>query len=177
VSDPTRLEAASYRAAPGTTISDLHKAVKARMTLIAADAWWLATKTTERAPVIFDGWAPPKTADAEQFPFITIRPAEGEDSVQGADQESTATVAIAIGVYRDEDDGWLDLVRVIDAIRLDLAEAPAIAGTAFEHKGPLAWQLHDESKRPQWLGHVTTTWTIPRPRRVEALNPQIEECP
>jgi hypothetical protein len=171
VSDPTRLEAASYRSAAPGTLRALYAAVKGRMVPIAERFWSLSTKTTESAPNLFDGWVPPKTVDAEQFPFVTIRPAEGSDSPQGADQAASAKVIISVGAFIDADDGWLDVLDVIQAIRLDLEEQPAIAGTSFEHTGPLEWQLVDESKRPQWFGLVTTNWTIPRPRRVEALNP------
>lgn len=174
MSDPTRLEAASYRAAAPGTLAALHLAVAARMEAIAAPFWTQPTKTagTERAPTVVNGWLPPKTPDAEQFPFLIVRPRTGTDSEQGADQDATATVEVIVGTYLDADDGWFEVLKIIDAIRGELASAPVLAGTAFEHKGPLAWELPEHQPRPQWFGTVTTIWNIPRPRRVEQRNPQ-----
>jgi hypothetical protein len=177
MSDPTRLEAASYKSASPATIGALHDAIKSRMQPIAAAFWTLLTKGgTERAPTIVDGWLPPITgATDERFPYVMVRPQSGIDSVQQAVQDAQATFEIHIGTYNDADDGWKDVLQVIDAIRLDLGGAPTINKTAFEQTGPLTWELlapvdPTTSTRPQWLGIVTTIWTFPRPRRVEARN-------
>jgi hypothetical protein len=179
MSDPTRLEAASYRAAAPGTLVAFHNALKARMVEVAAAFWSLPTKASypadQRAPEVIDGWLPPKTgADAEQFPFLIVRPRSGTDAAQGADQDARATVEIIIGTYSDIDDGWTDVQLLIDAIRLSLGGEPVLAGTAFEHIGPLTWDLPEAQTRPQWFGTVTTQWTLPRPRRAEARNPAQE---
>lgn len=171
MSDPTRLEAASYRAVGPGTFAALHNAIKYRMALVAEQFWSLSTKTTERAPSIIDGWLPPSEVGAEQFPFIIVRPRICTDAPQGADESSAASVDIIVGTLSDTDDGWIDVMQIMDAIRLDLGAAPAIESTAFEQVGPLIAELNEQQARPQWFGKVTTIWTIPRPRRVEALNP------
>lgn len=170
--------------APGT-LRALHAAIKARLSEVVAPLWLLETRTGNRAPIIGDGWLAPKMAPpapaqstppnppatpsaAEQFPFVLVRPRTGVDSVQGGDQNATAVVELLIGAYHDTDDGWLDVLDVIQAIRQSLAESPTLAGTPFEQTGPLSWELVAEQPRPQWFGTVTTSWTIPRPRRVEA---------
>lgn len=168
-----RLQAAQHRAAAPATILDLHAAIKLRLAdpSIAAAFWMLSDKTgADHAPTIVDGWLPPKTptATATQFPFLIVRPRVGVDSQQGADQDALATVDVVIGTYSDTDDGWFDVARVIEAIRHSLAERPALEHTAFEHTGPLSWEIEEEPARPQWLGTVTTVWTIPRPRRAPA---------
>lgn len=172
MSDPTRLEAASYQAAAPCTLVALHAAVKGRMEEVAAAFWGLATKTSTGAPIVVDGWLSPKTPEGEQFPFILVRPRSGVDSVQGSGENAIATIELRIGTYLDEDNGWLEPLKLIDAIRDNLGAAPTIAGTAFEHTGPLKWELSDEQPRPQWLATVETIWTLPRPARVEARNPQ-----
>ncbi len=180
------LAAATPLAVAPSTLRELHQAIKARLVVALADFWLLSTKTGHRAPAIVDGWLPPKLApvaganpqplNAEQFPFVIVRPRMGTDSEPGAEQASTAVVDLVIGTYSDTDDGWLDVLDVIQAIRLDFHGNPTIAGTAFEHTGPLSWHLADEHPdagqklRPQWLGAITTTWTIPRPRRVDGSN-------
>jgi hypothetical protein len=161
--------------APPGTLTALHGAIKARMSIVAAAFPLLATKdpTVQRAPTVGDGWLPPKTAGADdQYPFLLVRPSGGTDTEQSADQNATADVDIVIGTFSDSDDGWLDVLLIIDAIRADLGAAPSIVGTAFEQTGPSTWQIPEEQPRPQWLGVVKTKWTVPRPQRVEARNPE-----
>lgn len=166
-------------AAPGT-LTALHGAIKARLALVAAAFPLLETEspTVKRAPNVIDGWLPPKPraednpAGALQFPFLIVRPRTGTDTEQSADQNATAAVDIVIGTFSDTDNGWLDVALLIDAIRADIGAAPAITGTAFEHTGPLTWEVLEQQPRPQWFGVVKTIWTVPRPQRVEARNPQ-----
>lgn len=168
-----RIEAALANAAAPGTLAALHLAIKARMEVVAAAFPLLETKTSTRAPTVIDGWLPPKPGkNAEVYPFLLVRFTGGNDTEQGAEQNATAAFDIVIGTYSDSDNGWLDLLLVIDAIRVDLNAAPAIAGTAFEHTGPLVSKIPQEQTRPEWLGVVTTNWTIPRAQRVEARNPQ-----
>lgn len=166
-------------AGPGTIVG-LHEAVKARMTAIAArfDGFLIekindADAGGARAPSVLDGWLPPKAnAGDKQFPFILVRPRQGTDTEQSAEQNATAQVDIIVGTWSDDDAGWLDVALVIDAIRQDLDEQPAIQATGFEQTGPLTWEIPEEQPRPQWFGKVHTVWTIPRPQRVEARNPE-----
>lgn len=157
-----------------STLAQLHGAIKARLAVVAAAFPLLETKTANspRPPSVIDGWVPPKVTDVEMFPFMIVRPSEGSDSEQGADENATARIDIVIGTYSDTDDGWLDVMLLIDAIRNDFGSAPAIDDTAFEQTGPLTWAIPEAQPRPQWFGTVKTIWTLPRPRRVEARNPE-----
>jgi hypothetical protein len=167
-----RVDAAlAHAAAPGTLMG-LHLALKARLAVVAAAFPLLETKTTARAPDVFDFTLPPKTPNGEQFPFLALRARGGSDSEQAADENSRATIDIEIGTYSDTEDGYFDLLLIVEAIRTDLGAAPAISGTAYEQVGPLTWDVPFPQPRPQWLGLVTTTWSLPRPRRVEARNPE-----
>jgi hypothetical protein len=160
-------------AAAASSITGLRRAIAQRLAVVAAGFDTLTTKSgARRAPQIIDFTLPPKTdQDVEDFPFIAVRPRVGSDDPQSGDQKSMATFDLEIGVYSDTNDGVADLEQVIDAIRLDLHESPAIAGTAFEHVGPLTWEIPFPQPRPQWLGVVTTNWQIPRPRRIAGRNP------
>ena len=168
-----RKEAAQHAgAARPATIVGLVDAFEARLAVVASRFPLLETKTDVRSPSIVDGWLPPKPGgDAEQFPFLIVRPANGSDSEQNANENAVAVVKVIIGTYSDTDDGWRDVAMLIQAIRQDLDEAPAIDGTAFEHIGPLIWEIPEQQARPQWFGIVTANWQLPRPSRVEALNP------
>lgn len=174
MSDADRRAAAQSNAVGPRTVAALHGALKARLTAVVS-GFSLKTKTAYRSPSVIDGWLPPKTAedvDVDRFPFLLVRPRSGADSPQGGDENATAAFQIIIGTYSDEVDGWLDVMLLIDAIRDDLGAEPAIQGSAFEQIGPLTWELQEQQPRPQWFGSVTTQWNLPRPRRVEARNPQ-----
>lgn len=172
MSDADRRAAARANAAGQNTVAGLHAALVARMETVAAGLSGFATKLEgKRAATVIDGWLPPTTPDAEQFPFLIVRPRSGQDSEQGADENASAAMKIIVGTFSDTDDGFLDVMLMIDAIRLDLDSAPAIDGTAYHHVGPLTWSIPEDQPRPQWFGEVITNWQLPRPQRVEALNP------
>jgi hypothetical protein len=159
------------------TLVGLHQAVRGRLATMAAALSPLETKSGGTAqPAIYDGWVPPKPGSSdgvssEQFPFLILRPREGSDTPPSADQNARATIDILIGIYNDTQDGWLDLLPVIDAIRAEFWDEPVIENTGYEHDGPLTWAIPPVQARPQWLATVTTIWIIPRPRRVEARDP------
>lgn len=167
-----RLDAALANAVNPCTLAGLHAALKAHLRADLAGFDGLETKTANRAPQILDGWLPPKDGtNAEDFPFVLVRPSNGNDSEEGIEQHGEAKIKLIIGTYSDTDDGWFDLVHIIDAIRLSLASAPSLNGISYEQVGPLTWEIPDEQPRPEWLATVTTTWYVPRPRRVDARNP------
>ncbi len=175
MSQADRLAAALARSAAPNTLAGLHIAFASRLEAVAARFTGLSTKVqgNKRAAAVIDGWLPPTSPDAEQFPFFILRPSAGQDSEQAADQAARAAMKIIVGTFSDTDDGWLDVVLLIDAIRADLGAQPAIQGTAYEHIGPLTWEIPEDQPRPQWFGTVTTQWQLPRPQRVEALNPEV----
>jgi len=160
-------------AAPGT-IAGLLLAVRERVGAVASRFATLESNKGPRAPRVIDGWMPPRKSgdyDLDWFPLLIVRPKSGSDSEQSADQNARAVIEIIVGTTSDTDDGWVDVAMVIDALRADFGEQPAIKGTAFEQVGPMTWEIPVEQPRPQWFGTVTTNWSLPRPQRVEALNP------
>lgn len=166
-----RLDAALANAASPGTIAGLHAAIKARLSADLAGFDGLETKTATRAPQVVDGWLPPKDGvGAQVYPFVLVRPSSGSDTEEGIEQHGEARVRLIVGVYGDDDDTWLSLVHIIDAIRLSLDAAPSVGGS-YDHVGPLTWEIPDEQPRPEWIAYVTTNWYVPRPLRVDARNP------
>jgi hypothetical protein len=95
-----------------------------------------------RAPTVIDGWLPPKTGADVEVSSRSCSCARARATTRaGRRSERDRRVDIVIGTYSDTDDGWLDVLLLIDAIRADLGAEPAIAGTAFEHFGPLTWEI------------------------------------
>lgn len=162
---------ASGLAAAPRGVAGLPGALKRRLLVVAAGFAALETKTEgeQRAPLVLDGWLPPKKdSEAENYPFLIVRPRAGIDTVQGADENATAQMEIIVGTYSDTDDGSTDLLLLIDAIRSDLAAQPVLEATAYEHIGPLNWTIPEQQARPQWIGTITTNWQLPRPLRRDA---------
>ena len=166
MSQEERREIASIWDAAPSGLIGLCRALSGRMTE-ALQYVELDTKTGRRAPEVIGGWLPPKgDAEVERFPFVIVRPRRGADSQQGGDEVATAAIEIIVGTYSDTDNGWWDVAHVIDTIRADIGAAPSIEGTAFEHVGPLTWEIPEQQQRPQWFGNVISNWIIPRPERV-----------
>lgn len=179
---PTRAEAAAYKSAGHTTLAGLMRRAALRIEDVAAAFWNLETKPVEpggtgdpRAPIVHIGDLPPKVGNDDiRPPFIVVRLAGHTDTEQGADEMATATLSLEICTYSDTADGAIDLVNVIDAIRVSLLEQPVLEDSAYECVGPITSDIPEQQPRPQWLGLVTTTWRLPRPQRVESLNPTEE---
>jgi hypothetical protein len=172
VSDRTDA-ALALAGAPGT-IAGLLGSLILRLTGVMG-RFALETKTDRRVPSVVAGWLPPKEdTDAEDFPFVLVRPKSGTDTEQNADQNGTVIMELIVGTYSDTDDGFVDVTLLIDAVRDDLNSAPVIDGTAYEHIGPLTWEIPEQQPRPQWFGRVLTNWQIPRAMRIEARNPTSE---
>lgn len=167
-----RAAARSLAYAPGT-VAGLHVALRSRLEAVAERFPLLETKTGERrAPTVFDFTLPPRREgdESDRFPWIALRGREGADSDAAADQNARATFDIEIATHGgkdDADDAYLDLLLIIDAIRMDLGARPVIENTAYEHVGPLTWATPFPQPRPQWLGVVSTIWSLPRPRRTD----------
>lgn len=160
MSDAERRAAAAANDASRCTLVGLQHDLMARMETMVEAFWYLSTKTTKRKPRVIGGWLPPKSA-TEDFPFILVRLRSCVDADDGAE----ATVEIIVGTYSDTDDGYLDVVALLDAIRLDLLGAP-IVGEAFEVIGDLKSELDEQQCRPEWGGKVTATLRLARPVRV-----------
>jgi hypothetical protein len=151
-------------AAPNT-IAALCLRLPTRMQALASQFARLKTKRgDERAPEVIVGFLAPKAEpDYSRYPFIAVRPVGGADAEENRDQDSRVTMEIVAATYSDEDDGFIDAVNLLDAIRVDLAQHPILDGTAFHHVGPLTWAI--EIARPEWLIRIATQWQIPRPER------------
>jgi hypothetical protein len=148
------------------TITQLQSALVERMTTVADAFWRFETKKATRAPRVVAGWLPAKTPDGEEFPFVIVRLRTGTDG----DEDARATADLLIGTYSDTDDGFADVLLLIDAIRDSLGSTPVV-GDCFECVPPLTWELLDEQPRPQWFGRVTATFVVPRPQRTDGANP------
>jgi len=121
----------------------------------------LATKNDdEKAPQITAWDLPPKKSVPDpDFPFVTVRLERFEDNSDGA----TANVNIIVGTYsRDAQDGWRDVVNIATRIWSELFRKRIVADK-YRVEYPCEFILPEEQPFPQWIGMLSTVWTIAHP--------------
>jgi hypothetical protein len=122
------------------------------------------TKETHTTPKVHIGALPPKRRDGngKDFPFIVVRPSEGEDDDDG----SSATVRIVFGTYTEEDveGGLNDVMNMVDRCRRFLFQHQLL-DKKYVLNLPLKWHCGvDEDAghpHPYYHGTITTNWNLP----------------
>lgn len=128
------------------------------------------------APAIFIGALPPKRSAKEEkdFPFIVLRPSEGEDD----EEDSTAVVKLICGVYtaQEVEGGVNDVMNMVDRCRRFLLEQQILDGR-YVLNLPVKWSLGDEEERnhphPFYHGTILTTWSVPPVNRLLSVEDEI----
>lgn len=146
----------------GGTILGLCEALRARIRQ-ATDTLRLETENTltpSRAPVVVNGFLPPKRSpDEAENPFVIVRPKDGALS----DTEYNKVKArIIIGTFSEEYDGHEFCFIVYERIVRALSEKPTLAGR-YVLEYPLTWELFDDQPYPFWQLVGTTQWIVPSP--------------
>jgi hypothetical protein len=130
------------------------------------------------SPSLYLGTLPPKRQHGrtnEDFPFIVIRAASGEDR----EGESELVTEIIFGVYTAEDEGGgtNDIQNVLGKIRGYFLQN-RLLDKRYNLQLPLRWALGiDEDQHqphPYYLGQVTAAWTYPRPDHLENTNEELD---
>lgn len=128
----------------------------------AVENYRLPVKNGEmRAPTVVNGYLPPKRSNVEDdFPFVLVRPESGETSLE----ETRCTVAIIIGCYTTEFDGYEYCVNVMERIKQALCEMPyGTLANKYQLCYPVKWEMPDEQPYPQWQVGMTTDWAYHAP--------------
>jgi hypothetical protein len=131
---------------------------------------------SDQAPHAMDGAAvhvgqlPFKRATASQndFPYLLIQPAKGEDEENNA----AATIHIHCGVFNNESGneagaGANDLVNMLDRVRRTIKAQRFVGdGDRYHLEMPIKWRYggeEDEHLQPLPMneGVVITTWSMP----------------
>ncbi len=145
----------------------LLKAIETFLWTLFAKMVFRAPGTEEEAyrpPDIKIGALPPKRSgeNGKDFPFIVIRPVEGEDN----EDDSTATVKITFGVYTEEgiEGGFNDVTNMVDRARRGLLQTRFL-DKKYVLNLPLRWTLGDEDSadhpHPYYHGAIITKWSTP----------------
>ncbi len=115
----------------------------------------------QKVPQIIEGYLPPKRSGVvSDFPYIIVRPIEGEDF----NDRATVVVALIIGTYSiDYSEGYKDVANIIWRIRTALLQQRVLEGI-YRLEPPLKWSMFEDQPIEQWLGVITTTWVVPLPQ-------------
>ena len=90
---------------------------------------------------------------------MIVRLVKGEDTQEGA----TLTVKIIVGTYsEDAQEGWRDVANIIQRIWQELFKKRVVA-KKFRLEYPMNFEMPEEQPYPEWIGIMTTTWTLPHP--------------
>lgn len=155
-------------------ITDLSDAVRARLGEVF-EQFRLPSDNPDDDPgtlktiTIYDGFPPKVRRDANgnevgpELPSVIVRPDSGEDTEgQGNARMSTCEVEMYIVAQRIEDDGYRDIVAIIQKIRTDLLSRPVIDGR-YRVELPLSWDISEDNAYPQWYGRVSAKINLPQP--------------
>lgn len=93
--------------------------------------------------------------DVKEFPYIIIRPSGGKDDEDAA----RATVKMLVGVQSADDKGAIDMFNLMEDIRQDFLRNRILDRKFRLEK--LSWEFFDEQPYPEWIGQITTEWTLP----------------
>jgi hypothetical protein len=118
-------------------------------------------KNMVKPPQVIAGYLPSKDPKSEtpDFPFVIVRFAEGTDS----DEDSRVIIKIIAGTYsEDAQEGWRDPANILQRIRTELMKHRVVGGK-FRLEFPLRIEMSEEQPFPEWIGVMTTTWTIAQP--------------
>lgn len=115
----------------------------------------------DRPPQVVEGWLPPKgssLSEPDDFPYVIVRLCEGEDT----EESGTVKVKIIVGTHSEEIRGWEDAGNIIMRIRNALLAARTLYNR-YRLELPLTYQLFEDQPYPEWIGLITTIWTVPLP--------------
>lgn len=95
---------------------------------------------------------------AEYHPLIGVTLTTLEDD----DERSEATLDLTFAVYSEDADGWLDLMNLIETVRLALLKKKMLA-RRYRLVLPLTVELIERQPRPFFYGLMTAKYLIHQP--------------
>lgn len=109
-------------------------------------------------PAVHLGFLPTKTHEnmnEKEFPFIIIRPLEGEVTDSNRTQ-----IRLLFGTESQDDDGFMDVLNLMERVRIALLKKRVI-DHRYRLETPYKWKFYEEQPSPEWIGEATTQWTLP----------------
>lgn len=123
------------------------------------------------SPEVYDAFVPKKRRNEKdpKLPFVVVRPSKGsDDPPEGGDYQSTVEAMILIAVHRPDEEGYRDVVTILEKIRLKLLSYP-VFGERYRVERPVSWEISEDESWPNWYGVVTLQVTVPQPLELDNL--------
>lgn len=93
------------------------------------------------------------------FPLVLVKP---RALVDNNDETTIVEVDFIVGARRIGNEGFLDVVSIVERIRRDLLVTPVIENRA-RLELPLESEFGEDDAFPQWFGVVSAKFNIPQP--------------
>lgn len=110
-------------------------------------------------PKVFNGYLPMKRSgnkdkDREDYPYIIIRLKKASDDFE----TNTLSVQLILGVYRNDETGWIDLLHLYDVVRKSLLGKRIFEAAVLEP--PLELEIDESQGLPQFVGVINTKFSL-----------------
>ncbi|UKS54871.1 hypothetical protein [Exiguobacterium acetylicum] len=131
------------------------------------------TPSGETAPVtIHKQRLPEKTSEEDSpFPFIIVKMIEG--SGQTEQIQPMSKIGLIVGTFDafevsgiSSNNGYIDLVQIMNDIEEDLIKRPIIDGK-YELELPLKWRINEEDTDPYFIGVLELDFATPNHTRTD----------
>lgn len=116
------------------------------------------------------GAAPLINTEDEDEPFVIIRAMTGEDE---ANENDVAKIAVLIGTKDPAEQGYMDVLHIMENIRRAIARKHFIGPDHYEPTGKLKWIIPEDQPWPIWTGYIETNWIIPGVEKEDLLHEYI----
>lgn len=154
---------------PDMTEVGLCKALRERFTEVLKDIYHPTDPSRGRtqefkAPDIENGWLPPKrSSDEHDFPYVIVRPSEGDTEIDQGFVQDVMTAKLIIGSYGEEPDDHEYTLVILRRIINDLRKNPLVGGI-FKCRPEIKWKLSDEQATTVFILEAMIKFEIPTPQ-------------
>lgn len=149
----------------------LCKALRERFREVLKDIYHPTDPSRDRAqefkaPDIENGWLPPKRSSEEHdFPYVIVRPSEGDTEVEQGHVQDVMTVKLIIGSYGEEPDDHEYTLVILRRVMNDLRQKPLVGGV-FKCRPEIKWKLSDEQATTVFILEAMIKFEMPTPQDV-----------
>lgn len=122
------------------------------------------TKIILRPPDVYKMRLPNSKAAEKVVPYIILQLVTGKDEqLPGQPSDSTALVRLIFCVYsKDEQEGALSLLNVMEAVRIELLKAEVIGEKfSLDKKEGVETLIYPDDTAPYFMGEMMTAWHLP----------------
>ena len=121
-------------------------------------------ESKRKSPSVYIGQLPSETT--QYVPYILIKALTGQDTqTTGQEEESECKTRIIAVTYSEEaDKGYIDVVNIIDRLRLKFLKERTV-GDQFIVKMPLDYIVYEDDLGPYTIGEMIVNWDMPTIKR------------